>query len=151
MVERIWSENSFCLRAYRSIPRITSLRSSLRVLNRPANISFAFFCRFGARDDICNHLLRVIEGRAARRKPREQIPDRGIFLPSVTDVVDRRPCPYGGDRNFRHLDLIARPIGKAGIGGERRALQGESNGGGHSERPTSHVPPPGSPRRARNP
>src|SRR5262245_2165130 len=45
MVERIWSENSFCLRAYRSIPRITSLRSSLRVLNSPANISFAFFCR----------------------------------------------------------------------------------------------------------
>src|SRR6516162_5217933 len=122
-------------------------------LEQAGKYQFCLFLPFGfaARDDICNRLLRVIEGRAARRKPGDQIPDRGIFLPSVSDVVDRRPCPYGSDGNLRHLDLIARPIGKAGIGGERRALQGESNGGGHSERPTSHVPPPGSPRRARNP
>src|SRR5262249_32223300 len=73
------------------------------------------------------------------RKPGDQIPDRSIFLPSVPDVVDRRPCPYGSDGNLRHLDLTTRPIGKAGIGGERHASQGESNGDGHSE--TSHVPP----------
>src|SRR5262245_3247109 len=106
---------------------------------------------FGASDGICNGLLRVIEGRAARRKPRARVCGRGVFLPSVPDVVDRRSCPHGGNGNFRHLDLIAWPIGKAGIGGERRAPQGQSNGDGHSERPTSHVPPPGSPRRARNP
>src|SRR5262249_22836111 len=106
---------------------------------------------FGARDGVCDALLRVIEGRAARRKPRDQIPDRSIFLPSVSDVVDRRPCPYGSDRNLRHLDLIARPIGKAGIGGERPTSQAQPKGDGNGERPTSHVPPPGSPRRARNP
>src|SRR5262249_60284312 len=92
-----------------------------------------------------------IEGSAARGKPRDQAPDRGIFLPGVAHVVDRRPRPHGGNGDFRHLDLITRPIGKAGIGGERHAWQGQSHGGGHSERPTSHVPPPGSPRRARNP
>src|SRR5262249_21580714 len=92
-----------------------------------------------------------IERRAARRKPRDQVPDRGIFLPCVPDVIDGRSCPHGGNGNFRHLDLIARPIGKAGIGGERQARQGQSDGGGPSERPTSHVSPPGSPRRARNP
>src|SRR5262249_33364824 len=56
MVERIWSENSFCLRAYRWIPRITSLRSSLRVLNRPRKYQFRLFLPLGlgARDDICN-------------------------------------------------------------------------------------------------
>src|SRR5262249_10516470 len=37
---------------------------------------------FGARDGICDALLRVIERRAARRKPRDQIPYRGVFLPS---------------------------------------------------------------------
>src|SRR5262249_30756137 len=122
-------------------------------LEQAGKYQFCLFLPFGfaARDDICNRLLRVIEGRAARRKPGDQIPDRGIFLPSVPDVVDRRPCPHRGDRNFRHFDLIARPVGKAGIGGERHASQGHFNGDSHNERPTSHVPPPGSPRRARNP
>src|SRR5262249_28629049 len=105
---------------------------------------------FGTRDDICNGLLRVIEGRAARRKPRDQVLYRGVILPSVPDVVDGRPGPHGGNGDFRHLDLIARPIGEARIGGERTS-QGQFNGGGHGEGPTSHVPPPGSPRRARNP
>src|SRR5215469_2987027 len=61
---------------------------------------------FGARDGICNGLLRLIERRTARRKPRDQVPDRGIFLPGVAHVVDRRPCPHGGNGNFWHLDLI---------------------------------------------
>src|SRR5262245_12828137 len=39
---------------------------------------------FAAGDDICNRLSRVIEGRAARSKPGDQISDRGIFLPSVS-------------------------------------------------------------------
>jgi len=43
---------------------------------------------FGASDGICNGLLRVIERRAARRKPRDQVLYRGILLPSVLDVVD---------------------------------------------------------------
>ena len=39
-----------------------------------------------------NGLLRVIEGRAARRKPRDQV--RGILLPSVPHVIDGRSCPH---------------------------------------------------------
>src|SRR5262249_57652047 len=77
--------------------------------------------------------------------------DRGVVVRRGWEGVEGRRWPYGSDGNLRHLDLIARPIGKAGIGGERRASQGQPNGGGHGERPTSHVPPPGSPRRARNP
>src|SRR5262249_16740553 len=82
---------------------------------------------------------------------RDQIPYRGIFLPSVPDVVDGRSCPHGGNGDFRHFDLVARPIGEARIGGERRAPQGQFNGDGHGDGPTSHAPPPGWPRRARNP
>src|SRR5499426_621159 len=106
---------------------------------------------FGPRDGICDALLRVIERRAARRKPRDQIPYRGVFLPSVPDVVNGRSCPHGGNGDFRHFDLVARPIGEARIRSERRAPQGQFNGDGHGDGPTSHVPPPGSPRRARNP
>jgi len=43
------------------------------------------------------------------------------------------------------LDLIARPIGKAWIGSERYSSQGQFDGNGHSDGPTVHVPPPGSP------
>jgi len=106
---------------------------------------------FGASDGICNGLLRVIERRAARRKPRDQVLYRGILLPSVLDVVDGWSCPHGGNGNVRHLDLVARPIGETRIGGKRRASQGQFNGDGHGGTPTSHVPPPGSPRRARKP
>src|SRR5262249_42743158 len=63
---------------------------------------------------------------------RDQIPYRGVFLPSVPDVVDGRSCPHGGNGDFRHFDLVARPIGEARIGGERRAPQGQSNGDGQS-------------------
>src|SRR5215471_16625327 len=65
-------------------------------LEQVGKYQFRLFLPFGfaARDGICNRLLRVIEGRAARRKPGDQIPDRGIFLPSVPHVVDGRPCPY---------------------------------------------------------
>src|SRR5215831_8857390 len=107
---------------------------------------------FGASDGICYGLLRVIERRSSRRKPRDQVLYRGIFLPSVPDVVDGRSCPHGGNGDFRHFDLVARPIGEARIGGERYASQGQFDGNGHSDGPTSHAPPPpGSPRRARNP
>src|SRR5262249_5316183 len=76
---------------------------------------------FGARDGVCDALLRVVERRAARRKPRDQIPYRGVFLPSVPDIVDGRTCPHGGNGDFRHFDLVAGPIGEARIRGERRA------------------------------
>jgi hypothetical protein len=36
---------------------------------------------FAARDDVCNRPLRVIEGRAARSKPADQIPDRWHLPP----------------------------------------------------------------------
>ncbi len=71
--------------------------------------------------------------------------------PGGNPSVDGRSGPHGGNGNLRHLDLIARPIGKPGIGGERHASPAQFNGDGHAERPTSHVPLPGSPRRARNP
>src|SRR5262245_26284545 len=107
---------------------------------------------FGAGDGICDGPLRVIDRRAAGRKPRDQILYRGVFLPSVPDVVDGRSCPPGGNGDFRHFDLVARPIGEARIGGERRAPQGQLHGDGQRAGPTSHAPPPpGSPRRARNP
>src|SRR5262249_46753602 len=106
---------------------------------------------FGPRDGICDALLRVMERRAARRKPRDQIPYRGVFLPSVPDVVDGRACPHGGNGHFRHFDLVPGPIGEAWTSGERRPPQGQFNGDGHAETPTSHVPPPGSPRRPKNP
>jgi hypothetical protein len=60
--------------------------------------------------------LRVIERRALRREPRDQILYRGVVFPSVADVVDGRSCPHGGNGDFRHPDLIARPIRKARIG-----------------------------------
>src|SRR6516164_3994709 len=122
-------------------------------LEQPRKYQFRLFLPlgFGANDGICNGLLRVIEGRAARRKPRDQILYRGVFLPGVPDIVDGRSCPDCGNGDFRHFDLVAWPIGEARIGGKRRAPQTQFNGDGHGEGPTSHVPPPGSPRRARNP
>src|SRR5262249_31551302 len=103
---------------------------------------------FGARDGICDGPLRVIDRRAAGRKPRDQILYRGVFLPSVPDVVDGRSCPHGGHGGLRRLDRPAPAIGAARSGGWPR----EFNGEGHGEGPTSHAPPPpGSPRRARNP
>src|SRR5262249_26135649 len=106
---------------------------------------------FGAPDGICDALLRVIERRAARRKPRDQILYRGVFLPSVPDVVDGRSCPHGGNGDVRHFAPVARPSGEARSGGERRAPQAQYNGDGHGDTPTSQAPPPGSPRRARKP
>src|SRR5262249_39398974 len=153
MVERIWSENSFCLRAYRSIPRITSLRSSLRVLNRPANISFAFFCRSDSVTVMTSAITFCASSRGVRRAASRATKFLIVasLLPNVSDVVDGRSGPHGGNGDFRHFDLAARPIGKARIGGERRAPQGQFNGDGRGDTPTSHAPPPGSPRRARNP
>src|SRR5262249_13903886 len=135
------------------MPRITSLRSWLRVLNNPANISFAFFCRSDSVPVMISEMAFCASSSgAARRKPRDQVLYRGVFLPSVPDVVNGRPCPHGGNGDFRHLDLTARPIGEARIGGKRRAPQGQFNGDRHGDGPTSHVPPPpGSPRRPRNP
>src|SRR5262249_18745254 len=105
----------------------------------------------GASEGGWDALRRGHERRGARGKARDQILYRGVFLPNVPDVVDGRSCPHGGNGDFRHFDLAARPIGKARIRGERRAPQGQFNGDGHGETPTSHAPPPGSPRRARNP
>jgi hypothetical protein len=63
----------------------------------------------------------LVERRAAHREPGRQIPDGGILPPGVANVVDRRTGPDGRHRNLRHLELYARPVGKARIGRARHA------------------------------
>ena len=101
-----------------SVHHLTSA-GALRVSNRPANSSLpAVVLSAAASEKFGDRLLGVLERRAPGRELRHQRAHLGIVLPLVLDVVERRTCPHGGQRDFRHLGLDAWPVRIARIGGK---------------------------------
>src|SRR5262249_8974386 len=50
-----------------------------------------------AGNEIRNRLLCLVERRAARGQPSDESLYRIILLPSVSDTINRRACPYCGE------------------------------------------------------
>ena len=124
---------AFCLREKRSIPFITSSRCALSVEYNAANSDLAFSCFSSlvptTKPAISFRASSIGVRRAARRETRSACFGSAGF--GLVGGLDRGPGPDAGDRNPRHLQLLARPVRITGVQREGRLRPARS---GHRNR-----------------